>query len=42
MEPARRAAERAHDSIVSARLGEGGFKAALEEWGRHGGKVTEK
>jgi len=41
-EPARRAADRAHDAVVSSRLGEGGFKAALEEWARQGGRVSEK
>jgi len=42
LDAARRAAERAHDAIVSARLGEGGCKAALEEWARHGGRVSER
>eukprot|EP00983_Pelagomonas_calceolata_P112866 1159929-Pelagomonas_calceolata.AAC.18 len=42
VDSARRAAERAHDAIVSARLGEGGFKAALDEWARHGGRVSER
>ena len=32
----------AHNALVASRLGEGGFKAALDEWAQHGGKVSER
>jgi hypothetical protein len=41
VDAARKAADRAHDMALS-RLGEAGFRGALDEWARNGGRVSER